>query len=76
MEAVDLSETAVNYTVVTCHIQIFLVLRVIVLLRYCGQKKIRKREDGSSRFIRNGCKLHCRHMSYPNLAGITCHNVA
>jgi hypothetical protein len=75
MEAVGLAETTVNYTGGTCHIQILLLLRVIVLSRYCGQKKIREPEDGSSRFIRNGGKLHWRHMSHPNLTAVTCHNV-
>jgi hypothetical protein len=76
MEAVDVSETTVNYTGVTCHIQILLLLRAIMLPRYCGQKKIREPEDGSSRCIRNGGKLHWRHMSHPKLAAVTCHSVA
>jgi hypothetical protein len=39
MEAVDVSETAENYTSVTCHIQILLLVRAIVLPRYRGQEK-------------------------------------
>jgi hypothetical protein len=76
MEAVCLSETAVNYTGVTCHIQILLKLCAIVLPSYCGQKKIMNPGDGSSRFIRNGGKLHWRHMSHPNFAGIMCLDIA
>jgi hypothetical protein len=76
MKAVGLAETTVNYTGGTCHIQILLVSRAIVLPRYCGQKKIRKHEDGSSKFIRNDDKLHWRHMSHPNLATVRCHSVA